>query len=121
MHSLRLAGFLILLLSGCARYPHIPDARKPIIPSMEEECLARGGSWEARGLPYIGRPKSCELITSDTGKRCTDSSQCEGACLALAGEKDGAAATGSCSHHAPYSGSFPQVVHGAVRWAPEVE
>jgi hypothetical protein len=121
MHRLKLAAFLFLAVAACARSPNIPDAMKPTIPNTEPECLARGGSWEARGLPFIGRPKNCELKTSDRGKSCTDSTQCEGSCIALLGQKDGAAATGSCSRNAPYSGPFPKVVQGTVRWPREVE
>ena len=48
-------------------------------PLTEEDCLASGGKW---GVVYYGGPEICNLPTSDGGKECTDSSQCESWCEA---------------------------------------
>ena len=41
-------------------------------------CRMRGGEWTRYGLP----PKPvCLMKTKDAGKSCTDSSQCQGACV----------------------------------------
>ncbi len=47
-------------------------------PEMYSTCLAQGGCWEVLGLSGL----SCNLPTMDDGKFCTDSDDCESACLA---------------------------------------
>ena len=76
----------LVLVSGCvssgtrvsqsASYARI----KPIIPADEATCVARGGSWSQVGLP--GSPPTCDLPTTDAGRACSDSIDCEGECLA---------------------------------------
>jgi len=43
----------------------------------QASCEAQGGSWERRYAGYI-----CNFPASDARKPCTDSSQCEGSCMA---------------------------------------
>ncbi len=47
----------------------------------QAKCEAKGGRW---GGTAIGRGRSpgCNLPTKDAGKKCSDSSQCESACIA---------------------------------------
>ena len=49
------------------------------VPITKESCEALGGKWEKIGL---ASEESCNLPTSDAGKVCSDSSECEGSCLA---------------------------------------
>jgi hypothetical protein len=49
------------------------------IPKDQAACEAQGGKWGRIGLA----PRDeCNLPTSDAGQICSDSSQCEGACVA---------------------------------------
>ena len=49
------------------------------IPKDQATCEAQGGKWSRIGL---APRESCNLPTLDAGKVCSDSSECEGACLA---------------------------------------
>ena len=48
----------------------------------EENCSRNGGNWVLRGL---GGHYFCEVPTFDSSQACTDSSQCQGVCLAPEG------------------------------------
>jgi len=50
------------------------------IPNTQEECLAKGGTWKPVG---IFPSPICNLPTTDGGKECTSSNDCEGSCLAV--------------------------------------
>lgn len=56
----------------------IDKVKLPSLPENREECLAQGGKWGRIGLSEF---EKCNLKTSDLGKKCTDSSQCQGSCL----------------------------------------
>ena len=60
------------------------------------------------------KPKTCDLKATDSGKACTDSKQCQGACLAPAGAAAGTAATGSCSPYVANFGNVGLVPNGTV-------
>jgi len=49
------------------------------IPKDEASCLALGGRWDRIGM---NPRKQCNLPTADAGRVCSDSSDCEGTCLA---------------------------------------
>lgn len=51
----------------------------PSIPADNASCTAQGGTWGPIGLSpeYV-----CVLPTTDSGKTCFDSSECQGACVA---------------------------------------
>jgi len=49
-------------------------------PKTQEECLAKGGKWKAVGI-YPN--EICNLPTTDGGKKCSSSNDCEGSCLAV--------------------------------------
>ena len=46
----------------------------------EQECLKGGGRWMG-SVSGRGRLTGCVMPTSDGGKKCKDSSDCEGVCL----------------------------------------
>jgi hypothetical protein len=48
------------------------------LPTNEQDCLKQGGTWGPQGR---AQQNMCDLPTTDAGQPCTDSSQCEGACL----------------------------------------
>lgn len=68
-----------------------PDAASV---THEADCLRAGGEWTQLGRAQV---KQCLRQTTDAGKACTGSEQCEGKCLAGEGSVDGAPAAGSCS------------------------
>jgi hypothetical protein len=112
-----LVGTLLLLctaLTGCSQTKSASVVAKPTIPTTEATCLARGGSWTSLGLPMPGKPKTCDLKATDAGKACTDSNQCEGACLATAEAVSGNSATGSCSDYLANFGNVLLVNDGVV-------
>jgi hypothetical protein len=47
------------------------------LPTTKEECLAKNGAWEKRGMP--GDPQDteiCVLNAPDAGKQCSSMAQC---------------------------------------------
>ena len=57
------------------------ECRKTILfqlPETREACREQGGAWGRIGARPV---EQCNLRTSDSGKACTDSSQCESACI----------------------------------------
>ena len=105
---------LSIALFGCS-HPTAPVAvTKPVIPKTEAECIARGGSWTTLGLPMPDKPKICDLKAVDAGKACSDSNQCQGACLAPADATTGSVAPGSCSPYLANFGNVGLVTNGKV-------
>ncbi|MBI2110558.1 hypothetical protein HYT51_02150 [Candidatus Woesearchaeota archaeon] len=66
-----------------------------ITPTDKESCEARGGEWRIWN-DYPDAAPECNLPTSDAGKRCSDSSQCESYCQAPEGAEIGAKVVGEC-------------------------
>lgn len=63
----------------------IKEKQEPIIPKDKESCEAQGGKWGNIGLS----PEDvCNLPTSDAGKECSDSDECEGSCIAELSKRD---------------------------------
>ena len=54
-------------------------------PKSKEACEAMGGSWGRVGL---NPEEVCNLPTSDAGKICSGSSECEGSCIADLSSED---------------------------------
>jgi hypothetical protein len=93
--------FLVALLAACsAPAERSTDAVTPVggpdkaTVTNESDCQRVGGQWT-----QLGRApgKQCLRQTTDAGKACTDSEQCEGQCLAPEGSVDGTPVGGSCS------------------------
>lgn len=95
-----LAMVLLVLLAGCA--------------DPEEECEENGGEWLGK---LAGADEGrCALPTGDAGKLCTDSGECEGACLAVNYDPDTATAAdeGRCAAVTASNGCPPVLVDGVV-------
>lgn len=80
-----------------------PTLIKIPIPTDKANCDALGGKWGKIG---IGPVDQCNLPTRDAGSTCSDSSQCEGRCVAdlsqtqrnqITQSKTPIKATGKCS------------------------
>jgi len=73
LRSLLILGVLAVSQSALASKPGLPPA-----PSTREACLAAGGAWD--DVSGRGHVHGCNPPTSDGGKACTDSKECEGLC-----------------------------------------
>jgi hypothetical protein len=116
MTSLRVLVLITvaLLASACAGQRPVATVAKPSIPQSEAECGARGGNWTTLGLPYPGKPKVCDLKATDSGKVCSDSSECQGLCVAPDSVASGLKANGTCSAYLSNFGNVRVVEHGKV-------
>ena len=54
---------------------------KPTILKSAQECVARGGKWQLFG--FSRTIHFCDVVTVDAHKACTDSSECQGTCVAI--------------------------------------
>lgn len=67
---------------------------KPAVPKTASDCAVAGGLWQRVGLL---QQFACVLNTKDAGKSCTDSKQCESACILQDPKiKAGQPAVGQC-------------------------
>ncbi len=82
-----------------------------IIPG-KEQCEIAGGLWGIWGnqVPVI---VLCNPSTSDAGKECSDSSQCQSFCQAKEGAQIGIEATGMCYEY-EFAICMQEVRNGAV-------
>lgn len=103
---------LFLLVSACAARQAVTTVATPSIPQTESECSAHGGHWTTLGLQYSGKPKGCDLETTDSGKLCSDSSECQGSCVAPEGVAAGLETSGTCSAYVSNFGKLKLVEHG---------
>jgi hypothetical protein len=87
-----------------------PEAAKPEFSTDEQTCQQADGWWGPALCPNLDAKQYCwEVPTTDAGRRCSDSSECEGWCDAnlrwdearamLDGARDrgGVLMTGTCS------------------------
>jgi hypothetical protein len=96
-----------------AQLTNIPRAKKPSVPGTEQTCVGPHHFWVEQG-PAHG-VKSCAIETTDAHKICTDSSQCEGACLVAQDLPIGKPAIGSCSDWIPKYGCYKFIADNRVR------
>lgn len=91
---------LVALLAACNAPAERGDVVTPIggpdkaTVTNETDCLREGGQWTQLGRAPV---MQCLRQTSDVGKACTHSEQCEGLCLAPEGSVDGTQVAGQCS------------------------
>ncbi|MBN1494628.1 hypothetical protein JW911_02740 [Candidatus Peregrinibacteria bacterium] len=73
---------MLFTLTGCIKEnTDINDAEPKVIteiPKDKESCEAANGIWGYIGLSPV---EQCNLKTSDGGKECKSSDECEGTCL----------------------------------------
>jgi len=53
-------------------------AKRAALPRDASACRAHGGTWTSFGNMY----NFCRLLTTDSGKACKSSADCQGVCLA---------------------------------------
>lgn len=103
-----------LFVSACAGQRLAATVAKAAVPQTAAECGARGGNWTTLGLSYPGKPKVCDLKTTDSGRVCSDSSECQGSCLAPDSVSSGLKAVGTCSAYVSNFGNVKLLKHGKV-------
>ena len=114
--SLLLAA--LVAISGCSAHDptaHLsatPVVSKRTIPTNELECRQRGGNWSQQGLGE--GPKVCDLKTKDYRKSCSDSSQCEGACMAATPDVAATKPRGFCSEYVRQYGCVSILKNGEM-------
>ena len=121
----RLLGLgVVLTLVGCMSAPVTLEARaqaKPyrdapgpwetgeeISATESDACAALGGGVEQ----VLFFTTACVYPSVDAGKRCTDSSQCEGTCQAKESAKRGSRVVGRCSERVNTWGCENMVIDG---------
>lgn len=61
-------------------FPETSESTKKMsLPKTEAECVARGGGWIFAGPQNV--MKYCSIATTDGGKSCKSSSQCQSECV----------------------------------------
>lgn len=102
---------LSLLVTACyVTTPKTPP-RLPATPiTNQADCTGAEGKWEKVGFL---QNFTCVLATKDAGNSCTDSSQCEERCLAIADPKDTNKTIGQCQATNQPFGCFAEMENGS--------
>jgi hypothetical protein len=105
-----------LAIAACAPQPKAGDypdwSGKHLSKEQVAQCRADGGKPVSRGEAH---GEYCERRYPDAGKRCTDSSQCQGKCMVeefVEPQAAGKPFAGKCQPVYPYPGCFGEVVNG---------
>jgi hypothetical protein len=129
LSSLSLSLSLVLGASACRALQTAPLAasraasHSHVEPATAAACRACAGDWAPHGLATA---PSCLCPTGDGDKRCRDGAECEGQCLADAGEREITAAgppargyfVGKCSRYRTSFGCHRYIAAGAVGAGP---
>lgn len=106
-----------LMLAACAQ-PAVapaPEPQAPVKPDWQaaqtaEQCSAIDGEW--RPICMLGKP-ACVVTYADSGKTCTDSSECSGKCVTPdMGTRPETPTTGVCTATSDPCGCFQLVENG---------
>ena len=83
---------VFVIIAGITIYSYTKQIEQPptkqnitTTPTDKESCEALGGIWGRVGLSLN---EECNLPTSDAGKECSDSDDCEGSCIAELSKED---------------------------------
>ena len=88
----------VLKVPGPREIPEEVIAQYPaaLSETQRTDCIARGGYIDLVTFNTEG----CVIRTKDAGKSCSDSSECDGACLAPLALAEGTPAIGTCASEA---------------------
>jgi hypothetical protein len=104
------------LLEETKKYLEEKEDGSLLVPDNQEACEFQGGEWQAWGKTT---EESCNLFTTDGGKECSDSNECEAYCIADLPEillKDlPLEITGNCTERTTWQGCYSLVEEGLVR------
>jgi hypothetical protein len=96
------------MVAECACSVPVRDAVVRLTPEQRSECMAKGGDVELVSITAEG----CVVPTTDGGEACSDSSQCQGACIAPFAAKTGAVVAGTCATKIGEGGCINVLIHG---------
>ena len=100
-----LACFAVLV-AACSEPPGQLTESCATLLSYEADCTQRGGRWTGA---FSDEDGVCQCPTLDSGKSCTDSSDCQTACTAKIATREectGAEVSGTCEAWTPVDGCF---------------
>lgn len=106
-----------LLPEDVEKIEHIVDRSLPLVQIAyaipnRKVCDEEGGEWKKLGIQHH---ESCVLPADDAGEVCTDSAQCEVACVAKdLGNKPGKHAEGICLHSTDLFGCHSYISNGII-------
>jgi hypothetical protein len=116
---MRINFSLLALFIAFAFSPAAHAGKDWKIPNTKEECLAKNGTWEKRGMP--GDPmvaETCFLNAPDAGKQCSSSEQClSGWCRPTAKDRwkpAGEKAWGTCQALRTVNGCVQGIEKGII-------
>ena len=96
----------LLILILIVFFLYQKNKSQPLTP--KQECESKGGVWATIGLDQIPQ---CNLPTSDGGKICTDSNQCESVCIG----EDESSINGKCADFQIVVGCHARIEHGQAQ------
>lgn len=125
-----LITLLLLTVAGCGAKPppallaediekieHVVDPNLPLVQRAyaiphKKVCEEEGGEWKKLGMQ---QHESCVLPANDAGKACTDSAQCEVACVVQAVDAEpGTRQEGGCLQSTNLFGCHAYMSNGIV-------
>ncbi len=111
--------FFLFRATACAQ--EVPSTNKPKLninpwPEDRAACTDHQGIWIPAVQGKINRAEHCNLPTSDAGKECNDSTQCQGGCQTDQSVTRGTKTIGRCSTYLDYDekGCFFTVENGVA-------
>lgn len=112
---------VLIMLQGCSGNTGGAEksAKGPLSLSQQAEaltskkaCEAEGGNWQKVGRAQLA---ACVLPASDAGKQCSDSRDCEVACITLKeGLKPGTSMAGQCHESTNLFGCRTHITEGVA-------
>ena len=101
------------LVAGCIKPSAPVKVAKIVEPGTESACTAVDGRWRQDPFGHY----FCQTPTTDGGRACTGSEQCQAACLAPADLKPGAKKiVGACSYDTAQFGNVIYVEGGKLKY-----
>lgn len=95
---------VLVMVSYQVNFTPSSTSTNPETVLYEQECLDNNGVWEQKG----GDRFVCNYETEDASGNCTDSSDCEGWCLAEQDSQLGEKEIGECSDY--------KILHGCIKF-----
>ena len=92
-----IAIICLVLLASCAssrKFVRIENSHLGPTATSEQDCAAVRGEWRHHGISVS---RVCVVPTTDGGKTCKDTSDCQGTCQAASGTKAGQKVLGVCA------------------------
>lgn len=101
---------LACCIAACATARPVGESKHDAWPKTAAACAARGG--EMQSVTFSS--KGCVFPTTDAGRTCRDSDECEGSCDAPSGAEAGWTGMGTCSARGGPSNSGNIMIDGTA-------